>query len=225
MHISSLPGDFSCGSFGDEAKKFIDKISEAGFSYWQVLPFNLVDECNSPYKSYSAFALYPYFIDLPTLHKKGLLTSDELNSARQQQPYSCEFVRLYHTRVELLRKAIPRLSDEYKQKIAEFIDKNKYIEQFCRFMSLKKLNNDKAWNEWTIHEPNAEDVFLWQFIEYELFSQWSDIHAYAKAKNIKIIGDIPIYVAFDSADVWANKEQFLLDEDNKPSCVEGDPPE
>ncbi len=225
MHISSLPGDFSCGSFGDEAKKFIDKISEAGFSYWQVLPFNLVDECNSPYKSYSAFALNPYFIDLPTLHKKGLLTSDELNSARQQQPYSCEFVRLYHTRVELLRKAIPRLSDEYKKKIAEFVDKNKYIEQFCRFMSLKKLNNDKAWNEWTIHEPIAEDVFLWQFIEYELFSQWSDIHAYAKAKNIKIIGDIPIYVAFDSADVWANKEQFLLDEDNKPSCVAGVPPD
>ena len=225
MHISSLPGDYSCGSFGDDAKKFIDFLSDCGFSYWQVLPFNLVDECNSPYKSYSAFGGNPYFVDLPTLKNEGLLTQEELDSAKQQSPWSCEFVRLYHTRTALLSVACTRADDILRKKIADFISQNPYIEQFCQFMALKKANGEKQWTEWEINTPDEKDVFLWQFIQYEFFTQWAKIKAYANSKNIKIIGDIPIYVSFDSCDVWANREQFLLDTDNKPSCVAGVPPD
>ena len=117
MHVSSLPGEYSTGSFGKEAKEFIDFLSECGFSMWQVLPFCLVDECNSPYKSYSAFGGNPYFVDLPTLFEQGLLTKDELDSCRQQTPYSCEFVRLYHTRTAVLMNAAKRVDESLKNKI------------------------------------------------------------------------------------------------------------
>ena len=225
MHISSLPGDYSCGSFGSSAKEFIDLLADNGFTYWQVLPMGLVDECNSPYKSYSAFGGNPYFVDLPTLHHEGLITEAELAGARQTSPWSCEFVRLYHTRVQLLAIAASRVDDILKAKIEKFISENKYLTQFCEFMALKKANNELPWTEWTVNEPIEEDVFLWKFIQYEFFNQWSEIKSYANEKGIKIIGDIPIYVSADSCDVWANREQFLLDKENKPSCVAGVPPD
>lgn len=225
MHISSLPGEYSCGSFGKEAKDFIDFLHSCGFKLWQVLPFCLVDECNSPYKSYSAFGGNPYFIDLPTLFEQGLLTKEELDSAKQQTPYSCEFVRLYHTRTALLAKAAERVDAAEKEKIKAFIAEHKYLAQFCRFMALKKSNNERCWTEWKNENYDENDEFLWQFIQYHFFAQWAQIKAYANEKGIKIIGDIPIYVSFDSCDVWANKELFLLDEDNKPSCVAGVPPD
>ena len=105
MHVSSLWGDYSAGAFGDEAKEWIDFISSCGFSVWQVLPFCLTDECNSPYKSYSAFSLNPNFISLRKLYDKGLLTAEELENARQKTPYSCEFERLEKERFPLLKKA------------------------------------------------------------------------------------------------------------------------
>ncbi|MBQ2964198.1 MAG: 4-alpha-glucanotransferase [Clostridia bacterium] len=225
MHISSLPGEYSTGSFGKEAKEFIDFLSSCGFSMWQVLPFCLVDECNSPYKSYSAFGGNPYFVDLPTLYEQGLLTKEELDSCRQQTPYSCEFVRLYHTRTAVLMNAAKRADESLKSKISAFIDGNLYLKQFCEFMALKKANGEKPWTEWETQDYDPEVLFLWQFIQYEFFTQWAEIKKYANDKGIKIIGDIPIYVSFDSCDVWANKEQFLLDKDNVPACVAGVPPD
>lgn len=225
MHISSLPGEYSIGSFGKEAKQFIDFISECGFSMWQVLPFCLVDECNSPYKSYSAFGGNPYFVDLPTLFEEGLITQEELDSCRQQTPYSCEFVRLYHTRTGILMNASKRADSSLRNKIEAFIKENIYLEQFCRFMALKKANNEKCWTEWETDTIDEGVLFMWKFIQYEFFTQWAEIKNYANNKGIQIIGDIPIYVSFDSCDVWANKEQFLLDKENKPSCVAGVPPD
>ena len=223
MHISSLYGNYSSGSFGKEAKEFITFLSECGFKYWQVLPFSMVDECNSPYKSYSAFAGNLYFVDLETLYEKGLLTKEELLAHSQQTPYSCEFVRLYHTRFKLLKEASKRVKD--KEKILRFIKNNKYIQDFCVFMALKDKNDNKCWTDWTIDTPSEDTLFAWQFIQYEFFSQWKEIKEFANSKNIKIIGDIPIFVAFDSADVWGNKRQFLLDEKNVPKCVAGVPPD
>ncbi len=223
MHVSSLPGDYSCGSFGNGAKKFIDFISDAGFKWWQVLPFCMVDECNSPYKSYSAFGGNPYFVDLEILCEKGLLTIDELLSCRQEQPYSCEFVRLYHTRNNALMTASKRVKN--RAEIEKFAESHVYIKQFCEFMALKEANDEKPWNEWTVDTFNSDVLFMWKFIQYEFFMQWADIKIYANSKGIKIIGDIPIYVSYDSADVWANKENFLLDENNCPSCVAGVPPD
>ncbi|MBQ4527175.1 MAG: 4-alpha-glucanotransferase [Clostridia bacterium] len=225
MHISSLWGEYSCGSFGDEARNFVDFLVSSGFSWWQVLPFCMIDECNSPYKSYSAFGGNPYFVDLPTLAKEGLFTNDELESARQQTPYSCEYVRLYHTRVALLSKAASRADSSLCQKIAEFIEAHPYIGQFCEFMALKSANGEKCWSEWETDIPDEEMRFVWQFIQYEFFTQWAEIKAYANSKGIKIIGDIPFYVSYDSADVWGNKELFELDDDQKPKWVAGVPPD
>lgn len=225
MHISTLHGDYSCGSFGEEAKYFIDLLEDCGFSYWQVLPFCMVDECNSPYKSYSAFGGNPYFIDLPTLCKKQLITEEELADFKQDTPYSCEFKRLSRTRLILLMKASQRVDDKGRADIEGFCNKNPYLLEVCRFMALKSANGDKPWDEWETDNADPDILFMWKFIQYEFFTEWAEIKKYANSKNIKIIGDIPIYVSYDSADVWAHPELFLLDENQKPTEVAGCPPD
>ena len=224
MHISSLWGDYSCGSFGKEAREFADFLSDIGCSWWQVLPFCMVDECNSPYKSYSAFGGNPYFVDLETLYKKGLISSKELEAAKQQTPYSCEFERLICERFSLLKLASKR-ADKEKPQIEEFIKTHSHIAKFCEFMALKMANDYKVWNEWTVFEYKEEDLFAWQFIQYEFFSQWKEIKKYCNSKGIKILGDIPIYVSYDSADVWANKDLFELNENGSMKDVAGVPPD
>ena len=223
MHISSLYGDYSIGSFGAEAKEFVDFLSSMGFSWWQVLPFSMADECNSPYKSYSAFAGNPYFVDLPTLCEKGLLTKEELLSCRQESPYGAEFERLKKERLDILRLASKRVKD--KEEIEAFIKKKSHLSDFAEFMALKKVNGDAEWNAWENYEADEEEIFLWKFIQYEFYNEWMDVKNYANSKGIKIIGDIPIYVSYDSADVYKNRSQFLLDKDNYPKCVAGVPPD
>lgn len=223
MHISTLYGDYSIGSFGKEAKEFIDFIADMGFSIWQVLPFGTVDECNSPYKSYSAFGGNPYFVDLNALYEKGYITYEKLQEQRQHTPYSCEYERLFNERIKLLFEAAQNVSD--KEEIEKFIKENKYLDDFCRFMALKFANDGKPWQEWKNFNIDANVLFGWKFIQYEFFNQWQEIKKYANEKNVSIIGDIPIYVSLDSCDVWSNREEFLLDETGKPSCVAGVPPD
>lgn len=223
MHVSSLWGEYSVGSLGREAYDFIDLLSDCGFSYWQVLPFCLPDECNSPYKSYSAFSLNPYFIDLPTLHGQGLITDGELESARQSSPYLCEFDRLSRDRLALLEFAARRLKDYGK--VNEFLEKHPRTADFCTFMALKKANGGKIWQEWTVNVPDENELKLWSFIQYTVYEQWMAVKKYANGKGIKIIGDVPIYVAADSSDVWASPELFQLDLDNFPKSVAGVPPD
>ena len=223
MHISSLPGKYSVGSFGKEAREFVDKIYNMGFSYWQVLPLGLTDDFNSPYKSYSAFAGNPYFIDLEILMTEGLLTKEELKKAEQDSPYICEFEKLKKTRIDILRKASKRAKNT--KEIENFINNNLKLKEFCIYMALKEANNGLAWYEWENSSYEEETLFLWEFIQYNFFKQWSELKVYANSKGIKIIGDIPIYVSLDSSDVWANKELFLLNENNKPKSVAGVPPD
>lgn len=223
MHVSSLPGEYSIGSFGKEAIDFIDFLSNSGFSIWQVLPFCMTDECNSPYKSYSSFSGNPFFIDLPTLYNEGLITKDELYSAKQKCPYLCEFSRLNEERIALLKKAAERVTD--REDISKFIEKNPYIKNTAQFLSLREANNDKPWQEWSVSVADEKTLFAWQFIEYKFFEQWKYIKTYANEKGISVIGDIPIYVAADSADVWASPEQFLLDKRYLPTRVAGVPPD
>lgn len=223
MHISSLYGEYSIGSFGKEAKEFVDFLEECKFSYWQVLPFCMADDCNSPYQSYSTFAGNPYFVDLEVLKNKGLITDEEINSQRQEQPYSVEYVKLYHTRLNFLKEVSKRVN--YKDDVNNFIENNPYLKQFCEFMALKEANDNKPWYEWNNTSYCEETLFMWKFVQYEFFTQWEEVKKYANSKGIKIIGDIPIYVSLDSSDVWANKEQFLLDEKNVPLCVAGVPPD
>lgn len=223
MHISSLWGEYSEGSLGKAAKEWIDFISDCGFGVWQVLPFCLPDDFSSPYKSYSAFSLNPYFIDLDRLHEMGLLTSAELEGARQCTPYSCEFERLFAERMPLLARAAERFSDSGK--IRGFLDGHKQTENFCRFMALRKANRELTWNEWTVAEPDESEQRLWEFTQYIFFEQWKEIREYAHERGVKIIGDIPIYVSWDSADVWSNPTQFLLDARSLPTAVAGVPPD
>lgn len=225
MHVSSLWGEYSCGSFGDEAKRFVDFLHNGGFSYWQVLPFNPVDECNSPYKSFSTFGCNPYFVDLKKLFEDGLLSAAELDAAKQKTPYSCEFDRLSKERVPLLIKASTRAGGELKEKINAFIAERPHTAKFCEFMALKDANADKEWTEWTVFDYSEEIFFGWCFIQYEFFTQWSEIKKYANSKGIGIIGDIPIYVSFDSADVYGDKELFLMDENDHLTDVAGVPPD
>ena len=225
MHISSLWGEHSCGSFGSEAKEFVDFLSKGGFSFWQVLPFGLVDECNSPYKSYSTFGGNPYFVDLNLLAEEGLITQEELNTAKQKTPYSCEFDRLRRERLELFIKASERADTKLCRKINSFIDSDRHLADFCKFMALKNANNNAEWTQWQSVDYNPEIEFGWRFIQYEFFTQWSEIKAYANSKGIKIIGDIPIYVSFDSSDVYFNKQLFLMDDNNRLTDVAGVPPD
>lgn len=223
LHVSSLWGDFSEGSFGEAARQWVDFLADCGFSYWQTLPFCLPDEANSPYKSYSAFSGNPFFIDLPMLHNVGLITKEEMESAYQKTPYACEFERLKKERMPLLAKAAERMTDT--SCIDEFMASHPRTEQFCRYMALRVSNNDLPWNEWTNDEPDEKTEKLWRFCQWAFFSQWKEIKTYANSKGISIIGDIPIYVAWDSADVWAAPDQFQLDPDKNPSSVAGVPPD
>ena len=225
MHISTLYGDYSCGSFGKEAKEFIDFLSDTGFSVWQVLPFGTTDECNSPYKSYSAFGGNPYFVDLNSLYEKGYITYDELNRQKQNTPYSCEYKRLFDERVTLLCDCAQKVPDAEREKIEKFIEENNYLADFCKFMALKSANSDAEWQKWQNFDIDEKILFGWKFIQYEFFNQWQGIKKYANEKNISIIGDIPIYVSQDSCDVWSNRDEFLLDEKGYPTSVAGVPPD
>ena len=223
MHISSLWGDYSCGGFGKAAKEFIDFLEDSGFSYWQVLPFCMPDEYNSPYKSYSAFAGNPYFIDVDILREKGLLFKSECEEMRQKTPYSCEFDKLKKTRFDWLLQASKRVLN--REEIEDFIKKDAYLEKFTRFMAIREANGDAPWDEWSLEEYDEDILFAHKFIQYEFFSEWAEIKKYANGKGIKIIGDIPIYVAYDSSDVWGDPDMFLLDEDGKPQAVAGVQPD
>ena len=223
MHVSSLWGRYSEGALGKEAREWIDFLAECGFRVWQVLPFCLPDECNSPYKSFSAFSINPNFIDLPTLFEQKLLSADELRSAEQTTPYTCEFERLSRERLPLLTLAASRVRDW--QPIQEFLTAHPQTDSFCQFMALKAANGGKEWVDWDCDVPDETVLRTWQFTQYEVYRQWREVKAYANARGISVIGDIPIYVAHDSADVWANRELFQLDQRNRPTAVAGVPPD
>ncbi|MGM9647216.1 MAG: 4-alpha-glucanotransferase [Eubacteriales bacterium] len=222
MHISTLPGSYGCGSFGKEAYDFVDFLAESGFRIWQTLPFGVPDQYGSPYKSYSAFAGNPYFIDLDALRQDGLLTEDELRSAKQQTPYLCEFQRLAKERLPLLRKAAARVED--RKTAQKLVAKYPHLQAYCRFMALRDANPDKLWNGFTA-EADPEEVFFHTFLQYTFLTQWLKLKEYANQKGISIIGDIPIYVDYDSADVWENPTLFQLGADLRPEAVAGVPPD
>ena len=223
MHISSLHGDFSIGSFGKEALEFVDFLAEAGFSYWQVLPFCIPDECDSPYKSVAAFSGNPYFIDLPTLAGEGLITALELAMAEQEAPYRIESKRLSLERERLLRKAAARVKD--RMEILQFMKENPYLDEVCRFLALSKVNHFLPWQSWTVDAYEDEDYFYHAFTQFHFCKQWQRVKTYANQKGIRLIGDLPIYVGLDSADVYFHSDQFELDEKGNPLGVAGCPPD
>ena len=161
MHASSLWGEYSVGSFGKEAREWIDFLQSCGYHAWQVLPFCLPDECNSPYKSHSAFSSNPYFIDLPTLFEEGLLTKGELDAARQKTPYACEFDRLRKERFALLSLAATRVKD--RAPAMEFLKDHPQVDLFCRYMAIKANNDGACWDEWETETPDESILWMKHF--------------------------------------------------------------
>ena len=240
LHISSLPGKYGIGSFGKEALKFSKFLKEMGFSWWQTLPFGTTDDCNSPYKSFSAFAGNPLFIDLPTLAEKGFLTEEELKENECSNPYFVNFEWLNKTRYKIFHLAYERIDENEKNKIKEFENKNKHwLPDFALYMTLREKNNNTDWYLWKdeelkLHkkeavekafEKYADEVFFHEFLQYEFYSQWEKIKSEINKNGIKMIGDMPIYVSLESSDVWANRELFDLSEDGSPRLVAGVPPD
>ena len=223
LHISSLWGDYGCGAFGKEGREFVDFLADSGFSYWQVLPFCLPDLFSSPYSSYSAFSVNPNFIDLKELANVGLLTLDELESAKQENQYVCEFDRLRAERVALLSKAARRFVGG--RDIDDFFKAHPHTENFCLYMARRAKNGDLPFWLWSSDDTDIDVLNTWKFICYTFVRQWAELKKYANERGILIIGDIPIYVAQDSSDVWSEPEQFMLDERRRPTRVAGVPPD
>ena len=187
MHISSLPGEYSIGSLGREAYRFVDFLAESGFTYWQTLPVCMTDECNSPYKSPSLFSVNPFFIDLPTLHESGLITDSELADAKQRSPYLAEYDVLRENRLELLSLASKRVSD--RSRVYEFIRKHPEYDVTARYLALRDTYGE-PWRAWQRNAvPCEERLFLWQFIAYEFVREWNALRKYAGKKGVILIGD------------------------------------
>ena len=240
LPIASLPSPYGIGGFSKEAYEFIDLLEETGQKLWQILPLGPTSYGDSPYQSFSTFAGNPYFIDLDTLAEKGWLTKEacEAYDYGDNESY-IDYGRIYNSRFVLLKQAFLNsdiLSDE---KFTEFCKANQHwLPDYALYMALKNQNDGKSWIEWEeeirLRKPEAveyykkeleEECNFYEFLQYEFHEQWTKVKEYAHEKGIQIVGDVPIYVAFDSADTWANPELFQLDEKNLPLGVAGCPPD
>ncbi len=234
MPISSLPCKYGIGSFGAGAYEFVDFLDKCGQSLWQVLPLNPTSYGDSPYQSPASVAGNPYFIDLDILNKKGLVTEDELIN-EETNSERVDYGRLFNTRYKILRIAYSRFIPDNKYDM--FCRKNsEWLDDYSLFMALKVHYNYASWTSWKpchmdchmarMSAPIFEkECGFWKWVQYEFMSEWNDLHTYAHSKGIYIMGDMPIYVAHDSMDVWRAPEQFLLDESYNPTVVAGCPPD
>ena len=238
MPIFSLPSPYGIGTFGKAAYDFVDFLKIGGQSYWQILPLNPTNFGDSPYQSFSSFAGNPYFIDLDILVKDGLLTKDEITAydfgANAQE---IDYEKLYIGRYPLLKKAFSRFNADTKYHT--FVTDNAdWLNDYALFISLKQAFGGSAWHTWdenfkkrnptTLKQAQsnyANDIAFHKFLQFKFYEQWTALKIYANKNGIKIIGDVPIYVALDSADVWSTPQQFLLDDNYTPSAVAGVPPD
>ena len=241
LPVASLPSPYGIGTLGAAAREFVDFLAAAGQSWWQVLPVSPTSFGDSPYQSPSAFAGNPHLIDLDLLVEDGLLTQDEVDACSWgDDPASVDYELLHERRLPLLRKAYLRGWERDAQKVEAFERENEeWLPDFALFMAVKAHFGLTEWTKWPdesirLHEPEAveryrnqlaDDVRLHTYVQYLFFRQWEALRSYAHEQGVGIIGDLPIYVSLDSADVWANPSMFQLDEKNVPVEVAGVPPD
>ena len=241
MPISSLPSPHGIGTLGAEARKFVDFLADAGQSWWQILPVGPTSYGDSPYQSFSAYAGNPYFVDLDLLCEDGLLTPAEVDAVNWGgDPARVDYSAISNGRFPLLHLAMERGWERDADKVAAFSEENaSWLPDYALFMAVKRHFGMQSWTEWPdedirlrrpeavarYQEELADDIRLFTYIQYLFFRQWEDLRSYAHEKGIGIIGDLPIYVAMDSADVWADPRAFQLDERNVPAEVAGVPPD
>ena len=241
LHLSSLPSPYGIGTMGRAAYNFVDFLSSAGQSLWQLLPLGPTSCGDSPYQSFSSFAGNPYFIDLDMLVEDGLLVQSELDGIDWgTDPELVDYGKIYENRFKVLKIAADLGIKHDAAEFENFVSDNRsWLFDYALFMALKRHFGMKAWFDWPdedirLHKPEAvgkyaellnEDVQFFEYIQLLFFKQWDALHKYANEHGVKIVGDMPIYVAMDSADVWASPEFFLLDEKNVPVEVAGVPPD
>ena len=240
LPIFSLPSKYGIGALSKEAYEFVDFLKKAGQSYWQILPLGPTGYGDSPYQSFSTFAGNPYFIDLEELIQDGYLTKAECEApVWSGHPCYVDYDKIFDARFVLLRKAYERSKANPPADMELFLQDNAlWVEDYALFMALKDGFEGKAWNEWPedikLRKPKAlakyrkqyeDDIRYYIFQQYYFAKQWKALKEYANQKGISIVGDIPIYVAFDSADTWANPELFQLDDLCTPIAVAGCPPD
>ncbi len=239
LPISSLPSPHGIGTLGQEAYDFIDFLRDSGQRYWQILPLCPTGYGDSPYQSFSSFACNPYFIDLDLLVSQGLLSNEDVkNSGLVSDPNGVNYKNLFEKRFDLLRIAVNAL-DKNSPEFSSFHEQNAFwLEDYALFMAIKHEYQMTAFQNWPeplrIRDKDAidekrhllkEEIFFWSALQFLFFSQWQTLKQYAKEKNIQIIGDIPIYVSPDSADLWANSKLFQVDENKHMTEVAGCPPD
>ena len=238
--VFSLPSPYGIGTFGKSAYAFVDALAGAGQSYWQILPLGQTGYGDSPYQSFSTFAGNPYFIDLELLIEQGLLTKEECEAADLSDREDwIAYEKLYVNRYPLLRTAFARFDASAEKQYAKFRKKNSFwLEDYALFMAIKDFYGGLSFSEWEkgirFHKKKSVEAFasrlknevdFYVFLQYEFDRQWKKLKKYANKAGIRIIGDIPIYVAFDSADTWANPKLFQLDDNMVPLGVAGCPPD
>lgn len=240
LAISSLPSKYGIGCFDKAAYAFVDWLKDAGQTFWQILPVGPTSYGDSPYQSFSTYAGNPYFISLEALIEEGVLTQEECDSADfGNKPDDIDYKKLYLTRYPLLHKAYERSNISKNPDYQHFVDKNAWwLSDYALFMAVKGRFEGRPWTEWAedirLRYPNAMDYYrkelyfdieFQQYMQFKFYEQYGALRRYANEKGIQLIGDIPIYVAMDSADTWAHPELFQLDEKNVPLAVAGCPPD
>ena len=240
LPITSLPSKYGIGCFSESAYKFVDWLKEAGQCYWQILPLVPTSYGDSPYQSFSTYAGNPYFISLEALIKEGVLTKKECDAADfGTDDFDIDYEKLYNNRYKLLRKAYERSNISQDEEYNRFVENNAWwLKDYALFMAVKDVFGGAPWTEWAedirlrygyamdyYRETQYFEIEFHQYLQYKFYVQWMELKKYANDNGVRIIGDIPIYVAMDSADVWANPSLFQLDEDNIPVAVAGCPPD
>jgi len=241
LHISSLPGDEGIGSMGKDAFQFVDFLVQTKQKIWQILPLGPVGYGNSPYQCYSAFAGNPMFIDVQKLVDDRLISKEAITEHHFKSK-KVEFEKVEEWKMSMFREAFigfKKHFERYKDEYYIFMSHNSWwLDDYSLFRSLKTKHNETVWNTWekelvtrdwhTIQEAFKElhaEIDFHRFLQFIFFRQWYKLKAYANKKGVRIIGDIPLYVSYDSVDVWANQDIFLLDNDSKPTQVGGVPPD
>lgn len=240
LPVSSLPSKYGIGCFSKSAYDFVDALKAAGQSCWQILPLGPTSYGDSPYQSFSTFAGNPYFISLEDLIEEGVLTQKECDAVDfGSDPASVDYAKLYKGRTILLRKAYERSNVGENEEFRRFQEEEAWwLKDYALFMAVKQRFEGKPWSEWAedirLRWQNALDYYrrelyfeieFQEYMQFKFRQQWMKLKAYANKQGIEIIGDIPIYVAMDSADTWANPWLFKLDENNCPTQVAGCPPD
>lgn len=239
LPLSALPGPYGIGTMGADARRFVDFLSASGQSYWQILPLVPPGGGNSPYMSASSFAGNLFFLDLETLAADGLVTPEELVCAQYPNPDRIDYSWLYQTRPPLLRRVWERGRDQYRQAFSLFLDEESHwLPDFAFFLALRDYFGGLELKDWpdeirtrrgealtSLRISLSDKIEYHAFLQFLFFRQWLNLKQYANHRGIQIIGDLPIYVSPDSAEVWANPELFQLDQASVPTAVAGVPPD